>query len=287
MNGEIYNKSRETYVNRLKEYSGIEDVAFAMEKVGSKDGYSTSSGFVKEKEIQFFQIYASSNFLRVMGIQVEEGRDFLQADELSEEAVYIFNHTAQMSADMEVGDRVTSWLAGRIVGLTGDVKFTSLRNGENNIAFVTGNMPIPLTVSYIRLKAGTDILGAVSHIRETMADMDPSYPYDIEFYDEIFNQLYHKEENLRSLIMVFSILAIIISLVGVFGLVVFDTQYRRKEIGVRKVHGATNGEILEMLNRSYMYIVLVCFALAAPVGYYGIKKWLEGFAYKTDRKSVV
>ena len=116
-----------------------------------------------------------------MGIQVEEGRDFLQADELSEEAVYIFNHTAQMSADMEVGDRVTSWLAGRIVGLTGDVKFTSLRNGENNIAFVTGNMPIPLTVSYIRLKAGTDILGAVSHIRETMADMDPSYPYDIEF----------------------------------------------------------------------------------------------------------
>ena len=281
LNGEIYNKSRETYVNRLKEYSGIEDVAFAMEKVGSKDGYSTSSGFVKEKEIQFFQIYASSNFLRVMGIQVEEGRDFLQADELSEEAVYIFNHTAQMSADMEVGDRVTSWLAGRIVGLTGDVKFTSLRNGENNIAFVTGNMPIPLTVSYIRLKAGTDILGAVSHIRETMADMDPSYPYDIEFYDEIFNQLYHKEENLRSLIMVFSILAIIISLVGVFGLVVFDTQYRRKEIGVRKVHGATNGEILEMLNRSYMYIVLVCFALAAPVGYYGIKKWLEGFAYKT------
>ena len=281
LNGEIYNKSRETYVNRLKEYSGIEDVAFAMEKVGSKDGYSTSSGSVKEKEIQFFQIYASSNFLRVMGIQVEEGRDFLQADELSEEAVYIFNHTAKMSADMEVGDRVTSWLAGRIVGLTGDVKFTSLRNGENNIAFVTGNMPIPLTVSYIRLKAGTDILGAVSHIRETMADMDPSYPYDIEFYDEIFNQLYHKEENLRSLIMVFSILAIIISLVGVFGLVVFDTQYRRKEIGVRKVHGATNGEILEMLNRSYMYIVLVCFALAAPVGYYGIKKWLEGFAYKT------
>ena len=137
-----------------------------------------------------------------------------------------------------------------------------------------------MTVSYIRLKAGTDIHGAVSHIRNTMADIDPSYPYDIEFYDEIFNQLYHKEENLRSLITVFSILAIIISLVGVFGLVVFETQYRRKEIGVRKVHGATNMEILEMLNRSYVYIVLICFALAAPVGYYGIKKWLESFAYK-------
>ena len=114
-----------------------------------------------------------------------------------------------------------------------------------------------------------------------MADIDPAYPFDVQFYDTVFDNLYHKEENLRSLIMVFSILAIIISLVGVFGLVVFDTQYRRKEIGVRKVHGATNGEILEMLNRSYIYIVLICFALAAPAGYYSIRKWLESFAYKT------
>ena len=226
-------------------------------------------------------IAVSQNFLRVMGIPVEEGRDFSPADKLSEDFVYIFNHAAKMEMNMEAGDQVTSWKTGRIVVLTGDVKFTSLRSGENNIAFVTGNIPFPMTVSYIRLKAGTDIRGAVSHIRNTMADIDPSYPYDIEFYDEIFNQLYHKEENLRSLITVFSILAIIISLVGVFGLVVFETQYRRKEIGVRKVHGATNMEILEMLNRSYVYIVLICFALAAPVGYYGIKKWLESFAYKT------
>ena len=97
----------------------------------------------------------------------------------------------------------------------------------------------------------------------------------------MFNELYHKEENLRSLITVFSLLAIIISLVGVFNLVVFDTQYRRKEIGLRKVHGATIGEVLKMLNSSYIYIVLICFVLAVPVGYYGINKWLESFAYKT------
>ena len=101
------------------------------------------------------------------------------------------------------------------------------------------------------------------------------------FYDAVFNELYHKEENLRSLITVFSLLAIIISLVGVFNLVVFDTQYRWKEIGLRKVHGATIGEVLKMLNSSYIYIVLICFVLAVPVGYYGINKWLESFAYKT------
>ena len=281
LSGELYNKHHETYVNRLKEFPDIEDVAFAMEKVASKDGYSTNGAVLKQKEFQFFMIMTSSNFLRVMGIPVEEGRDFSLSDELSEEPVYIFNEAAKLAVNMEQGDILQSWVPGRIIGFTGNVKFTSLRNGENNIAFVVSKMPYPMSVSYIRLKAGSDVHAAVNHIRKTLADIDPAYPFDVQFYDTIFNHLYHKEENLRSLITVFSILAIIISLVGVFGLVVFDTQYRRKEIGVRKVHGATNSEILKMLNRSYIYIVLVCFALAAPVGYYGIKKWLESFAYKT------
>ncbi len=281
LSGELYNKHHETYVNRLKEFPDIEDVAFAMEKVASKDGYSTNGAVLKQKEFHFFMIMTSPNFLRVMGIPVEEGRDFSLSDELSEEPVYIFNETAKLAVNMEQGDILQSWIPGRIIGFTGNVKFTSLRNGENNIAFVVSKMPYPMSVSYIRLKAGSDVHAAVNHIRKTLADLDPAYPFDVQFYDMIFNHLYHKEENLRSLITVFSILAIIISLVGVFGLVVFDTQYRRKEIGVRKVHGATNSEILKMLNRSYIYIVLVCFALATPIGYYGIKKWLESFAYKT------
>ncbi len=251
LSGELYNKHHETYVNRLKEFPDIEDVAFAMEKVASKDGYSTNGAVLKQKEFHFFMIMTSPNFLRVMGIPVEEGRDFSLSDELSEEPVYIFNETAKLAVNMEQGDILQSWIPGRIIGFTGNVKFTSLRNGENNIAFVVSKMPYPMSVSYIRLKAGSDVHAAVNHIRKTLADLDPAYPFDVQFYDTIFNHLYHKEENLRSLITVFSILAIIISLVGVFGLVVFDTQYRRKEIGVRKVHGATNSEILKM----YWYVL--------------------------------
>ena len=93
--------------------------------------------------------------------------------------------------------------------------------------------------------------------------------------------LYRKQENLRDLVTVFSLLAIIISLVGVFGLVVFETQYRRKEIGIRKVHGATVGEILLMFNKAYLRIVGICFVIAAPIAWQGAKMWLEGFAYKT------
>lgn len=68
---------------------------------------------------------------------------------------------------------------------------------------------------------------------------------------------------------------------GVFGLVVFDTQYRRKEIGIRKVHGATVGEILAMFNKTYLRIVAICFVVAAPIAWFGVKKWLESFSYKT------
>ena len=281
LNETMYNKHHDTYVNRLKENPGIEDVAFAMEKVGSKDGYNTNGGNYKGKDFQYFIIIASSNFLRVMGIPVIEGRDFSKADELSDHVSYIFNRTAMEGLDMQVGDAFDSYSSGHLVGFSDDVKFTSLRGGEDNIAFLVGNFGYSLPISYIRLKAGSDIHAVVGHIQETMRELDPSYPFNIEFYDEIFNHLYRKEENLRSLVTVFSLLAIIISLVGVFGLVVFETQYRRKEIGIRKVHGATVGEILLMFNKAYLRIVGICFVIAAPVAWQGVKMWLEGFAYKT------
>lgn len=281
LNETMYDKHHDTYVNRLKENPGIEDVAFAMEKVGSKDGYNTNGGNYKGKDFQYFIIIASSNFLRVMGIPVIEGRDFSKADELSDHTSYIFNRTAMEGLDMQVGDAFDSYSPGHLIGFSDDVKFTSLRGGEDNIAFLVGNFGYSLPISYIRLKAGSDIHAVVGHIQETMRELDPSYPFNIEFYDEIFNHLYQKEENLRDLVTVFSLLAIIISLVGVFGLVVFETQYRRKEIGIRKVHGATVGEILLMFNKAYLRIVGICFVIAAPVAWQGVKMWLEGFAYKT------
>ena len=281
LNETMYNKHHDTYVNRLKENPGIEDVAFAMEKVGSKDGYNTNGGNYKGKDFQYFIIIASSNFLRVMGIPVIEGRDFSKADELSDHVSYIFNRTAMEGLDMQVGDAFDSYSSGHLVGFSDDVKFTSLRGGEDNIAFLVGNFGYSLPISYIRLKAGSDIHAVVGHIQETMRELDPFYPFNIEFYDEIFNHLYRKEENLRSLVTVFSLLAIIISLVGVFGLVVFETQYRRKEIGIRKVHGATVGEILLMFNKAYLRIVGICFVIAAPIAWQGVRMWLEGFAYKT------
>uniref|UniRef100_UPI0037429B12 ABC transporter permease n=1 Tax=Massilibacteroides vaginae TaxID=1673718 RepID=UPI0037429B12 len=82
------------------------------------------------------------------------------------------------------------------------------------------------------------------------------------------------------MITYFSILAILLSVVGVFGLVMFEAGYRRKEIGIRKIMGATASELLYMFNKNYLYIVGICFVIAVPVAYLGVVSWLAGFAYK-------
>ena len=91
--------------------------------------------------------------------------------------------------DMQGGTPPDSYSSGHLIGFSDDVKFTSL-GGEDNIAFLVGNFGYSLPISYIRLKAGSDIHAVVGHIQETMRELDPSYPFNIEFYDEIFNHLY-------------------------------------------------------------------------------------------------
>ena len=114
-----------------------------------------------------------------------------------------------------------------------------------------------------------------------MCEILPDYPFDITFFDKVLNNLYEKETSLGALITLFSLIAVFISMVGVFGLVVFDSQYRRKEIGVRKVMGSSVSQILIMFNKTYVRILLICFVLAAPLTWYAIHAWLENFAYRT------
>ncbi len=167
-----------------------------------------------------------------------------------------------------------------VLGYTGNARFTSLRQDDFNNVYVV-NSGYTMTNSYIRMLPGTDVFGAIAHIRSVINELEPGYPVQVEFYDEIFNQVYQQEEKLNKMISYFSVLAILISLAGVFGLVLFEAQYRRKEIGVRKVFGAEIRDILIMFNQLYLYIVCICFILAVPIAYYAITRWLENFAYKT------
>lgn len=277
---EIYAKHKPQYIQKLKDYPGIEDVAFSVYELSKEDDMIDLEYARHEDKDVFFKVfYASENFLSVMDIQVEEGRDFTREDLNKAQSDYIINPAAERDFHLHPGDRFND---RTVLGVSKDFRFNSCRIASSPFVFALNNdIPNPKLVSYIRFNSKTNLQEAVAHVREILKEIDPTFPFEISFYNTILNNLYQKEQTLGKLISLFGIMAILISIVGVFGLVLFETQYRRKEIGIRKINGATTGQILLMFNKTYIRIVSVCFIISIPIAWMGTQQWLENFAYKT------
>ena len=277
---EIYAKHKPQYIQKLKDYPGIEDVAFSVYELSKEDDMIDLEYARHEDKDVFFKVfYASENILSVMDIQVDEGRDFTREDLNKAQSDYIINPAAERDFHLHPGDRFND---RTVLGVSKDFRFNSCRIASSPFVFALNNdIPNPKLVSYIRFNSKTNLQEAVAHVRETLKEIDPTFPFEISFYNTILNNLYQKEQTLGKLISLFGIMAILISIVGVFGLVLFETQYRRKEIGIRKINGATTGQILLMFNKTYIRIVSVCFIISIPIAWMGTQQWLENFAYKT------
>ena len=268
----------------------IEDVAYSQLPIGVGNVHPMWSRPIQGREVNFSVDGVSWNFPRMMGLELTEGSLFSPNDSMKQGNTYLFNERAQRKYDIGVQNNIVEWGEGddavvsQVCGIVRDFNFQSLHSSIEPYAMVVfgrafggGNRSLP--VAYFQITG--DPYAALEHIRRAAASVDPAYPVDVRFLDEAFDDLYRKELRITSLITLFSLLAVCISLVGVFGLILFETQYRRKEIGVRKVMGATVGEILLLFNRSFVRLVLLCFVIAAPLAWYAVTRWLETFAYRT------
>lgn len=279
------NKNLDLLKNELKTFSGIEDMACAEQVLSSNDYYMGWGREYKDRDINFQCIPVTPDFLRTMGIEVTDGRDFRAEDDLKDNGCYIFNEKARQQYELGLEEKING---DEIIGFIPDVKFASFRQEVSPMAFfVWGKYRWGAEdnkyygACYVRVKAGSDLREAMQHVKASLAKIDAVYPFKVSFYDEILQRTYEKELKITNLITLFSVIAIFISIVGVFGLVVFESEYRRREVAVRKVLGSSTSEILIMFNRGYLMILVVCFLLAAPVGFYGVYRWLENFAYRT------
>lgn len=284
LNGKT-NKNLDMLENELKTFSGIEDMACCEQVLSSSDFYMGWGREYKDKDISFQCLPVTPAFLRTMGIEITDGRDFRIEDDLKDNGCYIFNKKARETFELEQGEKING---DEIIGFMPDVKFASFRNEVSPMCFyVWGKYRWGAEdnkyygAAYVRVKAGTDLRAAMDHVKASLTKIDPVYPFKVSFYDEILQRTYEKELKISNLITLFSIIAILISIVGVFGLVVFESEYRKKEVAVRKVLGSSTSQILVMFNRSYLIILIICFILAAPVAFYGVYRWLENFAYRT------
>jgi putative ABC transport system permease protein len=277
--------NREAFTNQIKSYAGIEDITYGQFLLSSQDSYSTWGMQYKSEQIQFKVFIVHHTYLKVMGIKVSEGRDFRYEDPNTQHGAWIFNESARQKFNLELNTALEGWNNGEIIGFMPDVKFASFRTAVEPMAFFVMGTEIYsweyAQIAYIKLKENTNMHAAMSHIHSTLSTYDSDYPFEVRFFDEVLQRLYEKETALGSLISLFSMMAIFISIVGIFGLVVFDSECRRKEIGIRKVLGASTWGIIAMFNKAYFKILVICFVVAAPLAWYAVHKWLENFAYKT------
>ena len=280
-------KSAEALSSKLREDPQIKDITWADGDLvqPSRMGW----GRLYKGEQVSFQCYPVAwNFLQFMGIPVVEGRDFTQADEQSENGVFIFNEAAKNKFGFTLNEKMPGHMDegdAEVVGFCRDFNFTSLKNDVSPLAlYIFGKHPWrPLSTLLVRTEKNADIPAIMKKIATTVSEIDPTVnpdDVDVQLFDKKLQGQYQTEANFSRLITLFTLLAIIISLMGVFGLVMFETEYRRKEIGVRRVNGATIGEILKMFNIEFARIVLVCFVIATPLSWLIVNRYLSGFAYR-------
>ena len=279
--------AREAISDELMKSPQITDVTWAAGPLVNTSRMSWGRNF-KDHSISFDAYPVSWDFLRFMGIEVVEGRDFTSSDEECENGIFIFNQIAKNKFGLTLEDRIQGHREPtEIAGFCKDFQFRPLQYDLNPFAFyVFGKDPWwQPTHVYLRCAPGSSISEVNKAFKETVLKFAPDYPVEkleVSFFDQELGRQYYKEKNLTTMVKLFTMLAIIISLMGVFGLVVFETQYRRKEIGIRRVAGATIGEILFMFNGKFIKLLIACFAIAAPLSWTIVKYYYSTFAYSAD-----
>lgn len=283
-----WNGKNEAFEDRLRSNPDIVDLTWADGQLVNQTRMSWGDTY-KGREINYDVYPVAYNFLQVMGIEIVEGRDFTKTDEIAESGVFIFNEEFRDKYEIELGGYTINMNGGAIqtVGICKNFHFRPLQYGSDPFAFLVFGKDHSwrqqgLTTIYVRTAAGADPSKVMEFIRKTAIEMSPGMDPDniaLQLFDEELAHKYNVENKLSKQVTGFTLIAIILALMGVFGLVFFETQHRMREIAVRRVLGAEVKDILSMLSRKYATIVMICFVIAAPVSWLIVDRYFSGFAY--------
>lgn len=284
-----WNEKNEAFENKLRANPDIVDITWAEGQIVNVSRMGWGQEY-KGEDIQFQCYPVAYNFLDVMGIEIVEGRNFTKADEQAEDGVIIFNEESKRRYNVTLDSQGPSHHDegnSEIAGICKDFHFRPLQYGNYPFTFYLFGRdhswrPQGLRHIYVRIAAGADPQKVMEFIHNTVIelipDVDPDNIY-LHLFDEELARKYKAEDKLSKQVTAFTMIAIILALMGVFGLVFFETQHRMKEIAVRRVLGAEVKDILSMLSRKYATIVMICFVVAAPVSYLVTERYFSNFAY--------
>ena len=272
--------------NRLLQDPNIENISASFQlphSITSSIGDPDFDG--KQPGQKIFMNFESVDFdyFETVGMVMAEGRGFSRdfATDIAEG--YVVNEAAVKAMGMEepVGKMfaMSPRRKGRIIGVVKDFHFRSLHFAVRPLAFTI--LPRFRTFILIRLRAG-DIPGALASLERIWKDLNPNMPFSITFMDEAVDRLYRAEQQLGTMFRYFTLLGIVIACLGLFGLASFTAEQRTKEIGIRKVLGATASQVMALLSTEFMRWIVVANVVAWPVAYFVMREWLSHFAYRTN-----
>ncbi len=271
--------------DELLKTGAIKDVSLISQEpisIGNSTGSLLWTGKDPNVNIQFTYAAVNYDFVKTMNLKFIDGRDFSK-DFITDSVGFILNETAlqRIGYKNPIDQPLKMWQKqGKIIGVLKDFHFSSLHDPINPLIiylkekFNEGNI-------LVRTEKGKS-KEALASLEKVCKELNPKFPFTYKFADDEYNKLYKSEQTVSSLSGSFSFLAIFISCLGLFGLAAFTAEQRIKEIGIRKVLGASVSDVVAMLSKGFLKLVFVAALIAFPIAWWLTSKWLQDFAYRID-----
>lgn len=279
-------KTRVQFKNSVENDPSVISVSLMSgEPGGFHDMYMFEAEAKPGQKILMNTEFADFEFVKTLGIKMMAGRELSASFPTDSAGSVLINHTAATFLGYSPEQALGKWvrniqgdgLQRRIVGVVEDFHFSSLKEKIGPMVIA----PNPdWRVAVIRLRPGNQLPSAINNIKTQYASAAPGYPFEYNFLDEQFNQLYKDDMKQDKILSIFSGIAILIACVGLFGLASYTAVKRTKEIGVRKVLGSSVQNIVVLLSKDLLKPVLLGTLIAVPIGYYAMNVWLQGFIYR-------
>jgi putative ABC transport system permease protein len=286
------------FSNELKNIAGIKDWSFSTSSLSGEGHWGTVMSVIGKddpNQKHVTTIMTDDKYCSLYGLKLKAGRFFTTADtntvsrSLPEDQRYarsvvnekLIQQLGFESAEAALGKRFWTGMMGwqaEVVGVVEDFNTNSLHEAIEP-TLITQYLPFSEKIN-IKIQAGTDIPALISTISLNYKKVFPSGIFEFNFLDERLDALYRSEARLYSLFRIFSVIAMLISCLGLWGLITFAAQQRVKEIGVRKVLGASVPDIVSLLSKDFLLLVCISIVIAAPLAWWGVHRWLQDFAYR-------
>jgi putative ABC transport system permease protein len=294
MRGDNMFKNYETFKNELQQSPGITSVSigygFPGDAVAGDDIIVDRNG--EHKSQSATQLMVDFDYIKTLGLEIVAGRDFSKDMQTDKDHAFIINETAVKQLGFGTPEKALGqklwwnvWGAknpdslkeGQVIGVVKDFHYKSLYDRVETA--VLQIFPDAYWKVAVKMKAA-NIGNTMGYIKKVWSKYSPEYPIEYKFLDDNFEQMYKAEDKLRSLLMIFTCIAIFVGCLGLFGLAAYTAERRRKEVGIRKVLGATTQGLVMLLSKDFIKLVVISLLVASPVAYYFMHRWLQDFAYR-------